>query len=199
MSEETPEGTGVPETQPTVAERVRRIWLSGGLPLWVASAALLVAVVALIVAASAGDGSPVVYGAGPDAGPTIPVATPGDDDGDMVADVAHFALRQHRMGARLHRRAVLGMDHPAADQAADLIGCDVVAGENRLDARRALRRGEIDLVDRGVSMRRAKKVGIGLSRPIDVVGVMSLACEEADVFLALYGCAYAGRVHINTP
>ncbi|MFE3166859.1 nitrous oxide reductase family maturation protein NosD [Streptomyces sp. NPDC059224] len=82
MSEETPEGTGVPETQPTVAERVRRIWLSGGLPLWVASAALLVAVVALIVAASVGDGSPVVYGAGPDAGPTIPVATPGDDDGD---------------------------------------------------------------------------------------------------------------------
>ncbi|MFF4897062.1 right-handed parallel beta-helix repeat-containing protein [Streptomyces sp. NPDC001068] len=72
----------MPGTPPTMAERARRIWLSGGLPLWVASAALLVALVALIVAASAGNGSPVVYGAGPDAGPTIPVATPGGDDGD---------------------------------------------------------------------------------------------------------------------
>ncbi|MEV5954136.1 right-handed parallel beta-helix repeat-containing protein [Streptomyces sp. NPDC051987] len=66
------------------AERLRRIWLSGGPPLWVASAALLISVVALIVAGvSAGDDRPVVYGAGPTAGPTIPVAEP-SDDGDST-------------------------------------------------------------------------------------------------------------------
>ncbi|MEU9151009.1 right-handed parallel beta-helix repeat-containing protein [Streptomyces sp. NPDC048417] len=85
--DETPDGTGAgtaagtPGTRPTPAERLRRIRLSGGLPLWVASAALLISVVALIVAASTGDGPPVVYGAGPDAGPTIAVATPTDDTG----------------------------------------------------------------------------------------------------------------------
>ncbi|MEU9347306.1 right-handed parallel beta-helix repeat-containing protein [Streptomyces sp. NPDC048278] len=66
--------------------RARRIWLAGGPPLWVASAALLVSVVALIVAGvSAGDDRPVVYGAGPTAGPTIPVAEP-TDDGDDTGD-----------------------------------------------------------------------------------------------------------------
>ncbi|MER5529519.1 right-handed parallel beta-helix repeat-containing protein [Streptomyces sp. NPDC002677] len=88
--DETPDGTGAgaagtPGTSPTPVERLRRIWLSGGLPLWVASAALLISVVALIVAASTGDGPPVVYGAGPDAGPTIAVATPTDDTDDSGA------------------------------------------------------------------------------------------------------------------
>ncbi|MGY4981618.1 right-handed parallel beta-helix repeat-containing protein [Streptomyces sp. 900105755] len=70
----------------SAVERARRIWLAGGPPLWVASAALLISVVALIVAAvSAGDDRPVVYGAGPTAGPTIPVAEPGDD-GDGTGD-----------------------------------------------------------------------------------------------------------------
>ncbi|MFK0159877.1 nitrous oxide reductase family maturation protein NosD [Streptomyces sp. NPDC090493] len=70
----------------SAAERARRIWLAGGLPLWVASAALLISVVALIVAGvSAGDDRAVVYGAGPTAGPTIPVAEP-TDDGDDTGD-----------------------------------------------------------------------------------------------------------------
>ena len=60
----------------------------------------------------------------------------GDDDGDVVADIAHLALRQRRMGARLHGRAVLRMDHPAADEAADLVGRDVLAGVDGDDAGR---------------------------------------------------------------
>ena len=60
----------------------------------------------------------------------------GDDDGDVVADVAHLALGERRVGAGLHRRAVLGMNHPAADEAADLVGRDVVAGEDGDDAGR---------------------------------------------------------------
>ena len=63
----------------------------------------------------------------------------GDDDRDMVADIAHLALRQRRMGAGLHRRAVLRMDHPAADEAANLVGRDVIAGQDGEDAGLALR------------------------------------------------------------
>ncbi|MFJ6704223.1 MULTISPECIES: nitrous oxide reductase family maturation protein NosD [unclassified Streptomyces] len=88
MSDHIPDG-GTPETRPPLARRLRRTWVLGGVPLWVATAALLVSVVALIVAASAGDGPAVVYGAGPDAGPTIPVATPSDDaDGSATASAA---------------------------------------------------------------------------------------------------------------
>ncbi|MEW1773763.1 right-handed parallel beta-helix repeat-containing protein [Streptomyces sp. NPDC086777] len=77
-----PGGGGSAAAESAVA-RARRIWLAGGPPLWVASAALLISVVALIVAGvSAGDDRPVVYGAGPTAGPTIPVAEPGEDTGD---------------------------------------------------------------------------------------------------------------------
>ncbi|MER7835450.1 right-handed parallel beta-helix repeat-containing protein [Streptomyces sp. NPDC096040] len=91
MSDDTPDGTGAGTsgTQPTAVERLRRIRLSGGLPLWVASAALVISVVALVVAAaSGGDGPSVVYGAGPDAGPTIPVATPTDDSDGSGATAA---------------------------------------------------------------------------------------------------------------
>ncbi|GGN33115.1 hypothetical protein GCM10011578_072620 [Streptomyces fuscichromogenes] len=74
-------------------ERLRRGWVTGGPPVWIASAALVISVVALIVAGvSAGDGRPVVYGAGPTAGPTIPVAEPTDDtDGTNGTDGADGA------------------------------------------------------------------------------------------------------------
>ena len=119
----------------------------------------------------------------------------GDDDGDVVADIAHLALRERGMGARLHRRAVLGMDHPAADEAADLVGRDVVAGEDRDHARRLQRRRRVDLVDRRMRVRRAQEIGVGLAGTVDVVDVMALAGDEADVFLALDGGADAGRAH----
>ena len=102
MSEDTPQA---PETAPddgsgsgegsgsgdgggsvvgeSAVARARRIWLAGGPPLWVASAALVISVVARIVAGvSAGGARSVVYGAGPTAGPTIPVAEPTDDGDD---------------------------------------------------------------------------------------------------------------------
>ncbi|WP_406440001.1 right-handed parallel beta-helix repeat-containing protein [Streptomyces sp. NBC_00631] len=81
-------GGGSPAGEPA-AERLRRIWVSGGPPLWVASAALLISVVALIVAGvSAGDDRSVVYGAGPTAGPTIPVAGATDDGDDSAGSGA---------------------------------------------------------------------------------------------------------------
>ena len=59
-----------------------------------------------------------------------------DHDRDVVAHIAHLALSEGRMRARLHGRAVLGMDHPAADQPADLVGGKIIAGED-CDARPA--------------------------------------------------------------
>ncbi len=56
----------------------------------------------------------------------------GDHHGDGIADAVDLRGRQRRMRRHLHRRAVLGMDHPAADQVADLVG--------RRAARRSARR-----------------------------------------------------------
>jgi hypothetical protein len=51
------------------------------------------------------------------------------------------------------------MDEPAADQSADLVGRNIVAGVNRDDARRALGRFRIGDLPYAVSLRRF------LSRP----------------------------------
>ena len=123
----------------------------------------------------------------------------GDDDGDVIADIAHLALREHRMGAGLHRRAVLGMDLPAADEAADLVRGDVGAGEHRHHAGRAVRRGGVDLVDRRVRVRRAQEIGVGLAGTVDVVDVVALAGDEADIFLALDGGADAVALMMSLP
>ena len=62
---------------------------------------------------------------------------------------------------------------------------DVGAGEDRDDARRLQRRGSVDLVDRRMRVRRAQEIGVGLARTIDVVDVVALAGDEADVFLCV--------------
>ena len=105
----------------------------------------------------------------------------GDDQRDLVADVAHLALRQHRMRRLLHRRAVLAVDQPAAGQAADLGVGQVGAGEDVDDAGRLLRRVELDRADARVRMRRAQEHAVGLARQHDVVGVLAVAGEEAPV------------------
>ena len=123
----------------------------------------------------------------------------GDDDRDGVADIAHLALRQRGMGARLHRRTILGMDHPAADQAADLVGRDVMAGKDGDHAGRGGGFGEIDGVDRGVRVRRTQEIGVRLARTIDVIDVAALAGDETNVFRALDGSAEACRAHVFLP
>ncbi len=122
-----------------------------------------------------------------------------DHDGDVVADIARLALSERGMGARLHRRAVLGKDRPAADQPADLVGRDVVAREHGDDARRGQGRGGVDALDVRMGVRRAHEIGVGLTVTVDVVGVLALAGDETNVFLALDGCADAGRAHATLP
>ena len=88
----------------------------------------------------------------------------GDDDGDVVADIPDFALGERRMGPGLHRRAVLRMDHHAADESADLVGCDVVAGEHGDDAGGVSCGVGVDLVNCRMRMWRAQEIGVGLAR-----------------------------------
>ena len=123
----------------------------------------------------------------------------GDDDGDVIADVAHLAKRQRRVRAGLHRRAVLGMDHPAADQPADLVGRQILARQHREHAGLRLRGGGIDRADGGVRVRRAQEGGIGLPRAGEVVDVMPAAGDEALVFLAAHRGADSRRGHGGPP
>ena len=107
-----------------------------------------------------------------------------DHAGDGVADVADLALGEHRMGARLHVRAVPGLDHPAADQIAPFGRLDVVAGQHREHAGRRLGAALVDAADPGVRVRRADEIGIDLARPVDVVREVPGAGDEALVLLA---------------
>jgi hypothetical protein len=76
----------------------------------------------------------------------------GNHNSDVVANIAHLALRERRMGTGFHRRAILRMDHPAAYKASDLVCGEIIAGEDRNDARHLLGLGSADLLDRGVGM-----------------------------------------------
>jgi hypothetical protein len=94
------------------------------------------------------------------------------------------------------RRAVLELDHPAAGQGADL---DVLTGENGDHAGRGLRLRRVDGAQRRVRVRAAQIVGMGLVRTIDVVDVISLAGEEAEIFLAAYRRANPRVRHQRPP
>jgi len=87
------------------------------------------------------------------------------------------------------------MNHPAADQVADLIAGEVRAGQHGDDARHLARRLNIEAFDRGMGMRGAHEHRAGFARPADVVGVLPLAGNEADVFLAAHRRADSGRAH----
>ena len=52
----------------------------------------------------------------------------------------------------------------------------------------------IDLIV-ACGVRRADEIGVGLAGPVDVVGVMAFAGDEAVVFLAAHRGADPGRAH----
>src|SRR5690554_6213000 len=113
----------------------------------------------------------------------------------MVADVADLLRSQGRMRAHLHRRAVFRMNHPAADQSADLVGGEVLAGEDAENARRAARGTQVDVLDDRMGVRRADEDRIGLARPADVIDVLPSARDEAEILAAPYRSADARAGH----
>ena len=121
----------------------------------------------------------------------------GDDNRDMVADVAHLALGEGRMRPGLHRRAVFRVNHPAADQPADLVGGEIVTGKNAMHARHFARHAGVDFLECGVGVRRAQEIRVGLAMTIDIIGILALAGDVADVFLAFDRRADACRGHVS--
>ncbi len=123
----------------------------------------------------------------------------GDDDRHRVADIAHAVHRQRRPGAHLHRRAVLGMDHPAADEVADAVGLQFPARQNGDDAGHLLRRGHVDADDVRMRVRRAHEHGVLHSGHDHVVDIAPPTGDESLVFLARYPRADAFNSHGRSP
>jgi hypothetical protein len=112
----------------------------------------------------------------------------GHDHGDVVADVAHPALRQHRVRRLLHGRAVGAGDEPAAGQPVDLAR-QVLPGEDPGDPGHRLGLRRIDAAQVGVGVLGTHEDGVALVRQVDVVGVLAAAGQEAVVLLAADGLA----------
>src|SRR5438270_4013270 len=73
------------------------------------------------------------------------------------------------------------MEQPAAGQAADPFGRQVLAGEHRDDPGRRFGRAGVDAAEAGVGVRAAQDVGVELARPVDVVGIGPLSGKETVV------------------
>ena len=87
------------------------------------------------------------------------------------------------------------MDHPAADETADLVGGKLGAGEHREHARHRGGGLVIDALDLGVRVRRTQETGVRLARAVDVGGVVALAGDETLILLAANRRTDAGRAH----
>ena len=80
------------------------------------------------------------------------------------------------------------MDLPAAGQGAYL---HVLAREDGQNAICGLGCGAVDRGALGMRMRAAQDIGVGLTRTIYIVRVITFACQKSEVLDALYGGAYA--------
>ncbi len=128
----------------------------------------------------------------------------GNDHGQLVAHVAHFAQCQHRVRRLFHGRAVRVVDQPAAGQAAHL-AFQVGADKNLDHAGHGVRSTEVNAFDHRMGMWAAHKHGVALRSHGDVVGVLASTGQEAIVFLAANRFAdmrefgEVGSTHVCTP
>ena len=118
-------------------------------------------------------------------------------DRDAVTHIAHLADRQRRMPGFDHRRAVLAVDQPPRRDAAHAL--HVLAGEDRVDARRGLRGIGVDRPDLRVRHSRTQDVAVELPGEIDVVRVAPAPRQKAGVFLPLDRGADSRAVAAHDP
>ncbi len=112
-----------------------------------------------------------------------------------IADIAYLASRKCGMRRHLHRRAVLGVNGPAADQAAKLVEREIVAGKDRENTRHRGRCRGVDFLQLGMRMRRSQEMRDSLAGPRVIVGIVALAGDETLVFFAAHRSANSGRSH----
>ena len=117
------------------------------------------------------------------------------DDDDGVADIANLVDGQRRPCAHLHRRAILGVDHPAADEVADAVGLQFLAGQHADDAGHALCLLDVDLLDLRMRVRTAHEHRVLHAGNHHVVDIAAGTGDESLVFLARYARANAFDTH----
>jgi hypothetical protein len=113
----------------------------------------------------------------------------GDHRRDGIADEAGLAHGEDGMHRLRHRRAVLVVDLPAAGDTAE-VG-HVRPGEDRHHPWHCRSRRGVDGDDARMGMRAAQDGRIGLAGPVDVIGVLAAAGQEAQILLALHAGADA--------
>ncbi len=118
-----------------------------------------------------------------------------DDDRHGIADIVGFAVGDRRVRGHLHLRAILGRDHPAANEVADLVGGEFCGCQHREHARHCGGGLAVDAVDPGVGMGRAQEIRVALAGTVDVVGVVAFARDEALVLFAADRRTDSGRAH----
>src|SRR5262249_20793702 len=123
----------------------------------------------------------------------------GNHECNVIADITHLSDCENRMRPDLHGRTILGMDHPPADEPADLVLSDVIAGQhcNNPILLRPFRR--LDRADLGVRMGTAHEISIDLILEVDVVGITTSTGDEAVILLALYAGADSCLAHDLPP
>ena len=119
----------------------------------------------------------------------------GDDQRDGVADMAGRVLDQDRIGGHRRLRSVAILQRDLAGDAAEAVGLDVGAGQDREHARSRLRRRRVLDLEGRVRMRRPHDEGRCLTRQVDIVGIAPTAGDEPHVFLATNGLAESELTH----
>ena len=117
----------------------------------------------------------------------------GDDEGDGVADMAHLAFGQDRIG---RTGEGIDLEIEQARQVAEI--ADVVRRQHQRDAGQARARRGID-GELGMRMRRAQHQRVQRRLRRDVVGIAALAADERVVLLAkhaLTDAEFDGSSHL---
>ena len=108
------------------------------------------------------------------------IAVVGDDEGDFLVLEQHLLLRQHRLHVAGERRHVVQAER-----------LQVGGGQHRHHARHRLRLGGVDLLDPRMAVGRADEVAVDHAGQLQVVDIVALALDEADVLDALALAAHA--------
>src|SRR6476659_684376 len=103
------------------------------------------------------------------------------------------------MGCHLHRRTVLGKDHPAADQVPYLSCRQLFAADYGQHARHCHRAGGVDTLYLCVCVRGADDVGVGLTGPIQIGDVAAAAGDKSLILNTTNGSANLSRAHCSPP
>ena len=113
----------------------------------------------------------------------------GHDEGDRLADMAHFAEREQRTRRVVARRAIAIGERYETGNVAETLSLDVFAGAHEQHARQTPRRRCIDAGDARMGHRRAQHEGMRHARQRDVVGIAAMPGDQPQILVPTHGLA----------